>query len=307
MHGIFIIDKPVGPSSHDVVARVRRATGIKRVGHTGTLDPMATGVLVLPAGRATRLARFLGAGEKVYEATFRLGTATDTYDATGRPAPWADALETAAAIRPLDTIARADVEAALAEFRGSIRQSPPPFSAKRVAGTRAYALARRRAPVAPPPVVVTVHEIELLAFEGTRVSVRIVSSPGFYVRSLGHDLGVRLGCGAHAEAIRRTRSGGFGIEVAVPLDTIEAEGLDAVERLVPMADLLPQFPGVVLTEQGARRAAHGNAIRPADVAGRVDGLAQAGGPVRLLDREGGLLGIAEPGTGPALHPVVVLV
>lgn len=309
MHGLFVVDKPAGPSSHDVVARLRRATGIKRMGHTGTLDPMATGVLVLLTGRATRLARFLGAGEKVYEATFRLGTATDTYDATGRPVPWADSLETAAVTRPLDRIARADVEAALDGLRGTYLQNPPPFSAKHVGGARAYDLARRRAPVAPAPVPVTVHELELLDFDGTAVHVRIASSPGFYVRSLAHDLGVRLGCGAHAETIRRTRSGSFGVEEAVPLDDLEREGLDGVERLVPMADLLPQLPGVVLTNLGARRAAHGNAIRPGDVAGRLEPLVPVPGegPVRLLDREGGLLAIAEPGPGSALHPVVVLV
>jgi len=308
MNGALIVDKPQGPSSHEVVARVRRATGIKRIGHTGTLDPLATGVLLLLAGRATRLARFLGAGEKAYAATVRLGVATDTYDATGQPVSGGIPAGGGSPIAALD---RAAIDAALESFRGVFRQGPPPFSAKKVSGVRAYKLARRRAPVALPPVMVTVHALELVAHEGTRLDLRLVSSPGFYVRSLAHDLGIRLGCGAHLEALRRTLTGGFRIEQAVALETIEAEGLDAVSRLIPMADLLPELPGLILTPRGVRRAAHGNAVEVAEVADRLDGaptaVERAQGLVRLLDREGRLLAIAEPGTGPALHPVVVLV
>lgn len=312
MNGALVIDKPPGLSSHDVVTRVRRATGIARVGHTGTLDPMATGVLLLLAGRATRLARFLGAGDKAYEATVHLGRATDTYDATGQPIPWPPADESPAVAQPLGSIDRESLDAVLAGFRGSFRQNPPPFSAKKVGGTRAYALARRRVPVDPPPVMVTVHALELVAFrDGTRIDLRLVCSPGFYVRSLAHDLGVRLGCGAHLEALRRTGTGGFTLAEAVPLDTIEAEGLDALARIIPMAELLPDLPGVVLTERGARRAAHGNAVAASDVAGRVGETAAMvegkSGPVRLLDGEGALLGIGEPVEGLALHPIVVLI
>jgi tRNA pseudouridine55 synthase len=305
MHGALVVDKPKGPTSHDVVARVRRATGIRRVGHTGALDPMATGVLVLLTGRATRLARFLGAGHKVYDATVRLGVATNTYDAEGTTV----LLETTgAALR--GTRDRAAVEAALAGFLGAIRQTPPPFSAKKIAGTRAYALARRRAPVLPAPATVTVHALELVALSGSRLDLHVVSSGGFYVRSLAHDLGVRLGCGAHLEALRRTRTGGFDLEQAVPLSTLEAEGLEAVNRIVPMADLLGDLPGIILTERGARRAAHGNTVLTSEVVGRIGGTggaAAAAGPVRLLDRGGALLAIAEPDEGAPLHPVVVLV
>jgi tRNA pseudouridine55 synthase len=302
MHGALIIDKPAGPSSHDVVARVRRATAVRRIGHTGTLDPMATGVLVLLLGRATRLARFLAAGEKAYDATVRLGVATDTYDATGREVP----LDAAAPI-PAAAVDRAAIEAALAGFRGALRQAPPPYSAKHVGGVRAYALARRRRPVVPAPVVVTVHALDLTWVENERVGLQVVSSGGFYVRSLAHDLGVRLGCGAHLEALRRTGTGGFSLAEAVPLGTVEAEGAGALERLVPMADLLPGLPGCVLTERGAQRAAHGNTVGAAEIAGRLGDLAGAGGPVRLLDRTGALVAIAEPDEGLALHPVVVLV
>lgn len=302
MHGALIIDKPAGPSSHDVVARVRRATGIRRIGHTGTLDPMATGVLVLLLGRATRLARFLGAGEKAYDATVRLGIATDTYDATGREAP-VDAAEPI----PASAVDRAAIEAALAGFRGGFRQSPPPYSAKHVGGVRAYELARRRSPVVPPPAWVTVEALDLAWLEGDRLGLCLVSSAGFYVRSLAHDLGLRLGCGAHLEALRRTRTGGFGLAEATALTTVEDEGPAALERLVPMADLLPDLPGVVLTDRGAQRAAHGNLVDEADVAGAVGGPPGGTGPVRLLDRSGALVGIAERDDRLALHPRVVLV
>jgi tRNA pseudouridine55 synthase len=272
---------------------------------------MATGVLVLLTGRATRLARFLGAGSKVYEAAIRLGVATDTYDGTGRRVRWTSPDETGADARLPADVDRAVLDEALAGFRGTFRQSPPPFSAKKVEGVRAYRLARRRTPVEPPPVMVTVESLELLGFDGTRVDLRLVTTPGFYVRSLAHDLGVRLRCGAHLEALRRTQTGGFGVEEATPLEVVEAEGLEAAARLIPMADLLPDLPGVVLTERGARRAAHGNAVLPADVAGRIGhpGAEAAPGlrPVRLLDRAGALVAIAEPAAGPVLHPVVVLV
>ena len=140
-----------------------------------------------------------------------------------------------------------------------------------------------------------------------RLGLRLVTSGGFYVRSLAHDLGVRLGAGAHLEALRRTGTGGFGLGQAVPLATVEAEGAEALKRMIPMADLLPGLPGLVLTERGARRAAHGNAIAAAEVAARLGEPALAGGPIRLFDSAGALVAIAEPGEGSTLHPVVVLV
>ncbi len=306
MNGVLVVDKPAGPSSHDVVARVRRATGATRVGHTGTLDPLATGVLPLVVGRATRLARFLAAGEKVYEARIRLGVATDTYDAEGAPTA------------PPDPAAglpdRAALEATLAKFRGEITQTPPPFSAKKIAGTRAYDLARRRAPVVPAPVAVEVSAAEVLAFEGTRVDLRIVCSAGFYVRSLAHDLGVRLGCGAHLEALRRARSGQFDLSAAVPLATVEAEGAGALRRLVPLEALLADWPRAVLTDEDAARVLHGASVSaPASAAAAAPAggapRAGAGAPpqlVRLFSRHGQLVAIARPGSDAVLHPVVVL-
>ncbi|MCA1561053.1 MAG: tRNA pseudouridine(55) synthase TruB [Acidobacteria bacterium] len=226
MNGVLVIDKPAGPTSHDVVARVRRATAIRRVGHTGTLDPLATGVLPLVLGRATRLARLLSEADKAYDAVVRLGTATDSYDAQGQ------AIATSRDAVPIDpaSIARGTIEAALDTFRGTYLQAPPPFSAKKIGGVRAYALARRREPVQPAAVTVSVHRLDLLGVEGTRVELRVVCSAGFYVRSLAHGLGAVLGCGAHLEALRRTRSGEFGLDAAVPLDAIEQAGLAALDR-----------------------------------------------------------------------------
>jgi tRNA pseudouridine55 synthase len=314
MNGVLVVDKPAGPSSHDVVARVRRATGVRRVGHTGTLDPLATGVLPLVVGRATRLARFVAAGEKVYEARIRLGVATDTYDVQGTP------------VAPPDASAglpdRAHLEAALAAFRGEFLQQPPPFSAKKIAGVRAYALARRHAPVAPAPVTVRVSALDVLGFDGSSVDLRIACSAGFYVRSLAHDLGVRLGCGAHLEALRRTRAGEFDVAQAVPLATVEAEGRAALARLVPLEALLPAWPRAVLTEAGAARVKHGAAVAPAALAeppvrdgegeprsevAPVAGADAAPEPfVRLFSPRGRLVALARRGPGGVLHPVVVL-
>jgi len=261
-------------------------------------------VLVLLLGRATRLARFLALSDKAYDARIRLGRATTTYDATGNEVPRAE-VGLAGGVDPA-AIAPEAIETALAGFRGTIRQAPPPYSAKKVGGVRAYALARRRQPVAPPAASVTAHALEVTGIDGTALSLGIVCSSGFYVRSLAHDLGIRLGCSAHLESLRRTRTGPFGVEHAVALERLEAEGLDAVARLIPMADLLPDLPAHVLTDRGARRAAHGNAVAAADVVETLPGPGTEG-LVRLLDRHGALLAVAEPRTGQILHPVVVLV
>ena len=307
--GAIVIDKPQGPSSHDVVARVRRALDVQRVGHTGTLDPLATGVLPLLVGPATRLARFLSAGEKTYDARIRLGVATDTYDATGKPVPLAgDGRPVAAPIDP------AAIAAALTAMCGEALQAPPRYSAKKIGGYRAYELARRDKAVEPEPVRVTAHAIELVNVDLTAVDVRIVCSPGFYVRSLAHDLGVRLGCGAHLETLRRVRSGGFGVEDACALDTVEREGPAAAARIVPPERLLPGLPAAILSDRGVRRAAHGNPIMASDYRGPDEeagsaaaASATASPEVRLLRRDGALLGIGELRAGRVLHPVVVLV
>lgn len=330
MNGVLVIDKPSGPSSHDVVARARRVLDTPRVGHTGTLDPLATGVLPLVIGSATRLAQYLTASDKSYSAVVRLGAATDTYDALGRIVPMA-------APRLPESIPRAEIEDALAAFRGTFLQTPPPFSAKKVGGVRSYKLARRAGrpglkpgttEAVPSPATVHVRELALVALEGTRLELRLVVSAGFYVRALAHDLGARLGCGAHIEALRRTRSGEFDESMAVPLATLEAPGFRAEEGLVPLERLLTNLPAVVLNDRGAGRAAHGALLGPADVrdAGGLAAIPRRGGSrtaptstrpdVRLLTMDGTLLGIARPDDDPAargdtsawlLHPVTVLV
>jgi tRNA pseudouridine55 synthase len=310
MNGVLIVDKPAGPTSHDVVARVRRAIGIPRIGHTGTLDPLATGVLPLVVGRATRLAQFLTTDEKEYIAGVRVGYSTPTYDAEDRVIRTRDGGPTL--LQP-PAVRAPDCESMLREllsgFRGTYWQVPPPFSAKKIDGKRAYALARIRKEVEVKPVEVTVRELDLLDYRDGLAMLRVVCSSGFYVRSLAHDLGQRIGCGAHLESLRRTRAGEFTIGSSVPLDTIQREGADAVGRLVPMTELLSKLPHVVVNERGAQRAAHGNALAAEDLSGteRTPPQSPAHGPVRVLNADGALLAIGEPGDRGLLQPVVVLV
>ena len=306
MNGVLVIDKPAGPTSHDVVAVVRRAIGVSRVGHTGTLDPLATGVLPLVIGSATRLASFMSGADKEYVARIRFGVATATYDAEGLVSGTDEA--TAAG---LDA---PDISEALRAFEGRFLQTPPPFSAKKVGGTPAYKLARQRKPVDVQPVDVTVRELELLGYADGLADVRLVCSSGFYVRSLAHDLGERLGCGAHLEGLRRTRAGELILDDAVTLEAVVLDGRAVVERrLIPMGHLLTHIPSVVVSDLGAKRTGHGRALGPEDIDGPFpEGAAASregseGRRLRLLDRAGGLLGLAESRGDGLLHPVVVLV
>jgi tRNA pseudouridine55 synthase len=311
MDGVLVIDKPVGPTSHDVVAVVRRVVRPDKVGHTGTLDPLATGVLPLVIGRATRLASYMSGAHKEYVAKIRFGIATDTYDAEGQDASAPATAESQAVVSGLREAAIVET---LTDFRGRYFQTPPPFSAKKIGGTPAYKLARQRKTVEIGPVEVAVLELELRHYADGLAELRLVCSSGFYVRSFAHDLGRRLGCGAHLEALRRTRAGDFTLADAVPLEAVVVEGLPAVERrLVPMNRLLPELPGVVVSDPGVRRASHGRAIGPGDIVGGR-GTADAGpapwstgGRLRLLDDAGSLIGLAEPRDDGLLHPVVVLV
>jgi len=316
MDGLLVVDKPSGPTSHDVVARMRRVLREKRIGHTGTLDPMATGVLLLVVGKATRLAKFLSAGDKSYDAVVRLGFATDTADAQGRPlGPVSE--------RPMPS--RDAIDAALDAFRGTFLQQPPAFSAKKIDGQRSYKLARARRsagsdPVGsdplgsdtaalPAPASVTTTRLEILTIEADCVTLRLDCSAGFYVRSLAHDLGERLGLGAHLTALRRTRTGDFGLDRALPLDAAERDPQRTAAAVVPLADMLPRLPSMVLTAEGATRVAHGQDVRPADSVLASTGLCALSPPpfVRLLDIRGDLLAIAEPAGAGLLHPSVVLV
>jgi tRNA pseudouridine55 synthase len=297
------VDKPAGPTSHDIVDRVRRALGTRRAGHVGTLDPFATGVLPVCVGKATRLARFLAEGEKVYEATVRLGIATTTDDDTGEPLAEPRAV----------SVSRAEVEAACRAFVGEVPQVPPSFSAKRVNGRRLYELAREGAKVERRAVTVTIRAIEVGAVEHDRVALTVRCSPGTYIRSLARDLGEALGCGGHLTALRRTRSSGFGLQDAVPGDAL---GPECRQRLVPLRDCLGELPAVRVNEMGRRAVARGRDLGQE--------LVTAGFPVnpsperlRVLDAAGDLLALAVPkafglvGAGasvpPSLHPDVVLI
>ena len=234
MDGAIIVDKSAGITSFAAVRRVRGLLGGEKVGHVGTLDPLGTGVLPMLVGRATRLARFYLEHTREYVAKIEFGYATSTYDSEGEPLtePRNAALE------------EADLERALERFRGTFSQVPPPVSAKKIKGMRAYKLARNRKPVDLDPVEVTIHELELLGIEGPTATLRCLCSVGTYVRSLAHDLGEEIRCGAHVSELRRTLVGDFGIDGALSLDELEAlsdeERIE--EALLPMEGLLPEIP-----------------------------------------------------------------
>src|SRR5712691_3109692 len=260
MDGLLVIDKPAGPTSHDVVVCLRRVLGESRIGHTGTLDPAASGVLPLVLGRATRLARFLSASDKSYEAVIRLGVATDTYDGEGSPlGPAHDG----------SCPSREAIEAALGAFRGGFLQQPPAYSAKKIAGRRSYKIARASARGGsgregardlPDPVHVIVHRLDLVGLDGDTLTLRVDCSAGFYVRALAHDLGQRLGSGAHLAALRRTSSGDFTLTDALSFEAAERDADLARAAIVPLAQMLPRWSSVVLTDEGARRVAHGRDV-----------------------------------------------
>lgn len=296
MDGVLVVDKPQGLTSHDVVAVARRQLGEPGIGHTGTLDPLATGVLPLAIGRATRLVRFLSASDKEYDATIVFGVTTDSYDVTGA--------ETG---RTGVVPSRDAVIAALSALTGEYRQVPPAYSAKRIGGRRAYALARAagsdQGPTPLAAVPVRVDRAELVEFQGGRARVALTCSAGFYVRSFAHDLGARLGTGACLEALRRTRAGEFTLAGAMPIEAL-ADVVRVAERLTPMGALLARWPAVTLTDRGRDRAAHGRTLDPGDF---VPPPPQDGW-IRLLDAGGGLVAMATPGPRDgSLHPAVVLI
>jgi tRNA pseudouridine55 synthase len=313
MDGVLVIDKPQGLTSHDVVAVARRALRESRIGHTGTLDPLATGVLPLAIGRATRLVRFLTASDKDYIATIRFGATTDTYDIDGEPT-------SRSGRRPNAT----DLDAAVAALRGRYDQLPPPFSAKKVGGQRAYDLARRKEAVTLMPVPVHVARADIEAFDGWSARIGLTVSAGFYVRSFAHTLGQALGTGAYLEALQRTRSGEFRLDEAMTVDELcgdpESPGAKDGSRegildwIMPIDRLLTSLPGVTVTDEGRIGIRHGRELGPgqfgaADRGGSDLGLTVTGSAdwTRLLDGEGHLLALATPGKAPgSLHPSVVL-
>ncbi len=254
MDGILVVDKPIGPTSHDVVAAVRRALRQKKVGHTGTLDPNATGVLPLVIGQATKIARFFSGGRKAYDAVVRLGITTTTLDAVG------DVVEE----RPVD-VDRDRVESVVRQFEGEIEQLPPMYSAKKVDGKRLYELARKGVEVEREAKRVTIHRIELVSFEAPDLQIRVECSPGTYVRVLAEDIGKTLGCGAHLHALRRTFVEPFSIERCVSLETIENDPERATQSLVPMGEALSHFASVKLPRDLARMVGSGHQLTVSDL------------------------------------------
>jgi len=280
--GVVVIDKAEGWTSHDVVAKFRGVAKIRRVGHLGTLDPMATGVLPLAVGVATRLAKFYTKAEKLYEGGVRFGFATDTYDRTGEPRS-----EPASFTLTLERL-----EDALAAFRGTVMQMPPQYSAKKVGGITAYKAARQNIEIELQPVEVTISELSILAFDGTRADLRIRCSGGTYIRSIAHDLGQALGCGAHLDSLRRLASGEFTIEHAKPLD-----GIHPASALIPLELLVPQFASFMADTQTAayiRQGRHFTA--PGHDGEHIRALSETGRLIAICDRTGTEL----------YHPSVVL-
>ena len=284
MNAVLLIDKPSGPTSHDIVARVRRILDEKRCGHTGTLDPFATGLLILCLGRATRLSRFLTAAFKSYVATIRFGYATDTYDRTGTP------LGVARDYEP----EREVLASTLSSFEGRGMQRPPAFSAKKLGGKRLYQLAREGVPVTARPVEVEVQELELLDIEGTEARIRVTVSSGTYIRSLAHDVGEKLGVGAHLSELRRTAVASFSVSEAVEMETLETRGAGGAGRaLLSPEDAVRDLPSVDVGCDVARRLVNGQPPRWDELGSAWD-VHTAPPHIRVLGPSGELLAICGP-------------
>ena len=290
MDAVLIVDKPAGMTSHDVVARVRRIVGEKSVGHLGTLDPMATGVLPLVLGRFTRLAQFYNEADKRYEGVIRFGWATDTYDAEGQP------------VGPEQSVnlSLEQIQAAAVEFVGKIAQYPPPFSAKKIAGIPAHRLARKGQPVELKPKEVEIKQLEFYDCDGQAVRFRAWVSSGTYLRSLAHDLGKKLGAGGHLAALKRTAVREFTIDEAHSLEQLEqARAANSMDELFLHPRLvLPEFPAVVASPESAARIRHGGAVNLPEFSKAPI--------VRVFAGQRELLAIARRVAGTLFQPKVVL-
>jgi tRNA pseudouridine55 synthase len=293
LDGVIVVDKPEGWTSHDVVGKARRITGIKKIGHLGTLDPIATGVLPLVIGRATRLAQFYTRSDKIYEGTVRFGQATDTYDRQGTPS----------GPRREVSLDAAELEHALEKFRGEFAQAPPPVSAKKVDGRRAYELARKAIAVELEPVNIHVYELTLLSVNGADARLRAHCSGGTYMRSIAHDLGQALGCGAHLYDLRRLASGEFEIEQARTIEQLEALAADErmLDALVPAARMLPGFPNVFVDELTAVQIRNGRNFPASPFRSQP-----ASRYVKAVTRQGELVAIGEAVLPNLYHPAIVL-
>lgn len=292
MDGVFVLDKAGGISSHDAVGAMRRIAGTRRVGHLGTLDPIATGVLPLVVGKATRLSQFFLGHDRAYEAWIRCGFATDSYDRAGEMVGERREVE-------LDL---ERIEEVLEPFRGKIMQTPPAVSAKKIGGVPAYKLARQQKPVALQPVEVEIYELRLLATEGDRFQIQVRCSTGTYIRTLAHEIGLRLGCGAHVDELRRTAVGEFNLTDARTKAQLESLGLEGRlgEAIVPSAELLPEMPAQWVDSNAAARIAHGQDFKIASFPSP-----SLPSRVKAIGPDGRLLAIGELKLPTVYHPMIV--
>lgn len=274
--GVLVVDKPVGLTSHDVVQIIRRGTNIRRAGHTGTLDPRASGVLVILIGPAVRLSEYVSASDKRYQATIRLGSSTDTYDAEGE-------VTSSASVENITEERFADI---LQQFVGEIKQTPPPYSAVKVQGRKAYEMAREGEEVNLEPRTIQVYSLELLEWAPPEVVIDVFCSSGTYVRSLANDLGKALGCGAHLVGLRRTKSGRFTLRDAVPLRRLQESFVagDWYKYLIPAAEALGDWPMVELNADQVELIRHGHRV-PAEhnETGWARGVSEQGDLVALIE------------------------
>ncbi len=293
MDGVIVIDKPEGWTSHDVVNKVRRIAKTKKVGHLGTLDPIATGVLPLVIERATRLAQFYTRSDKIYEGLVRFGWSTTSYDRAGEPA--GEKVEV--------RLTAPELELALDKFRGEFLQRPPAVSAKKVEGRRSYELARKNIAVELPPSPVHVYELTVLELTGDLARLRCHCSGGTYMRSIAHDLGQTLGCGAHLEELRRLASGEFGIGQARSLEQLEALAAEdrLVDAIVPAGKMLPGFPSVFVDDVTVAHIRNGRDFPASPFRAQP-----AAKYVKAVTRTGELVAVGEVVVPNLYHPMVVI-
>lgn len=290
MNGVLIIDKPPGLTSHDVVNRVRRILRERSVGHLGTLDPLATGVLPLVLGNLTRLAQFYTSSEKTYEGVIRFGFATDTYDAEGEPIGQSQSV----------ILSLEQVRQLAAQFRGIIQQLPPPFSAKKIHGVPAYKLARKQKDFSLKPVQVEIKEFEILTVEADRATFRARVASGTYMRSVAHDMGQQMNCGAHLESLRRTELAEFSLADAHSLDELTAAASDSLaeELFVHPRKLLPNLPCVTANDDMAARIRSGRTVNLPELSRARQ--------VKVFQGQSELIAIATRVAGTLFHPKIVL-
>jgi tRNA pseudouridine55 synthase len=289
MNGLLVVDKPGGMTSHDVVSIVRRATGERAIGHLGTLDPMATGVLPLLTGKYTRLAQFFGESEKWYEGRIRFGYATDSFDADGTAT---------SPPKPLTT-SLAELQRLAERFHGKIDQIPPVFSAKKIQGVPAHKLARAGVEVAVRPVRITIHEFRVNSLKGDEAAFTMHVSAGGYVRSVAHELGQLAGCGAHLSALRRTRAGAFMVEQAISIDELKRLTSAEIEARVPHPrTLLPEMPSITVDDRTAGKIRNGMQVNLPDFS--------SASLVKIFTTPVDMLAIGRRIAGTLMQPIVVM-